>query len=91
MDKDFEWWATTFRTAVQDIGETVIFLSPWNDPVMLKRAWCLYEMGKALENNAMIAAANEHFDFSYEKIDNGEYAGEHWLASFAAYALEKAG
>ena len=40
LDRDFTWWSTTFRTAVQSIGETVIFLSPWDDPAIFKRAWC---------------------------------------------------
>jgi hypothetical protein len=31
----------------------------------------------------------EHFNYSYNKMDSGEYAGAHWLASFAAYALGK--
>jgi hypothetical protein len=43
-EKSFEWWATTFRTAVCDIGETLLFLEPWDNPVMLTRAWCLYEI-----------------------------------------------
>ncbi len=60
------------------------------DGLNFSRAWCLYEMGKALEIKKMIALANRHLDFSYKKIDSGEYAGTHWLASFAAYALEKA-
>jgi hypothetical protein len=59
------------------------------DGLNFSRAWCLYEMGAVLENKNLIAAANKHFNFSYEKIDSGEYAGEHWLASFAAYALIK--
>ena len=60
------------------------------DGLNFSRAWCLFEMGKALENNKMIASANRHLDFSYNKIDSGKYAGSHWLASFAAYALKKA-
>ncbi len=57
------------------------------DGLNFSRAWCLYEIGNALGNQPLISAANDHFDFSYDKIDSGEYAGEHWLASFAAYAL----
>ncbi len=57
------------------------------DGLNFSRAWCLFEIGKALENDKMIALANKHFKYSYEKMDSGEYAGAHWLASFAAYAL----
>ena len=60
------------------------------DGLNFSRAWCLYEMGVALENDKLITLANQHLDFSYKKIDSGKYAGTHWLASFAAYALLKA-
>ncbi|WP_299884018.1 DUF2891 domain-containing protein [uncultured Lacinutrix sp.] len=58
------------------------------DGLNFSRAWCLYEMGKVLNNNNMITLANTHFNSSYSKMDSGEYAGAHWLASFAAYALK---
>jgi hypothetical protein len=59
------------------------------DGLNYSRAWCLFEMGKALENEKMMDFAVEHFNFSYKKLDSGEYAGAHWLASFATYALIK--
>lgn len=59
------------------------------DGLNFSRAWCLYEMGAALNNKKMINLANKHFDFSYKKMDSGEYAGAHWLASFALYAILK--
>ena len=59
------------------------------DGLNFSRAWCLYEMGEGLDNAAMKALAKQHFAFSYEKMDSGEYAGAHWLASFAAYAILK--
>jgi len=58
------------------------------DGLNFSRAWCLYEIGKTLNNNDMIVLANTHFESSYNKMDSGEYAGAHWLASFAAYALK---
>ena len=36
----------------------------------------------------MIDLGIENFNYSYEKMDSGEYAGAHWLASFAVYALK---
>lgn len=41
---DYDWWATTFRTAIQEFGYTVMVLSPWTDPLPLRRAWCLWEL-----------------------------------------------
>jgi hypothetical protein len=57
------------------------------DGLNYSRAWCLYEMGKSLGNLKMIDLGIAHFNFSYNKMDSGEYAGAHWLASFAIYAL----
>ena len=59
------------------------------DGLNFSRAWCLFEMGKTLNNQKMIDLGEKHFNYSYEKMDSGEYAGAHWLASFATYALVK--
>ncbi len=59
------------------------------DGLNFSRAWCLYEIGKVLDNEKMINLANKHFQYSYEKMDSGEYAGAHWLASFGLYAILK--
>lgn len=42
------FWTDTLRGAIVDIGRTVLVLSPWNDPIPLTRAWCLYEMFSTL-------------------------------------------
>ncbi len=60
------------------------------DGLNFSRAWCLFEMGHALNNQLMIDLGEKHFNYSYDKMDSGEYAGAHWLASFAVYALMKA-
>lgn len=59
------------------------------DGLNFSRAWCMFEMGKTLNNQKIINLAEQHFKYSYEKMDSGEYAGAHWLASFAVYALKK--
>eukprot|EP00911_Craspedida_sp_UC1_P002947 UC1_evm1s2150 len=48
-----EWWTTTFRTQIESIGKVVLVLSPWNDPVPLKRAWCLYEILCSLQGSGV--------------------------------------
>ena len=40
---DFAYWSEGFRRAIRSIGRVVVFLQPWNAPVWLSRAWCLYE------------------------------------------------
>ena len=59
------------------------------DGLNFSRAWCLYEIGNALNNKKMLQLANQHVAYSYTKMDSGEYAGAHWLASFALYATLK--
>jgi len=54
------------------------------DGVNFSRAWCLYP----IKNNNAQNIANEHLAFSLSKIKDGDYAGQHWLASFALYAFK---
>ena len=43
-DLDFHWWSTTFKSAIEQLNHTVLILSPWNNPIPLTRAWCLFEI-----------------------------------------------
>ena len=49
---DFDWWSTTFKTAIHSFGRTVMVLKPWNDPITLKRAWCLFEIFCTVQTGA---------------------------------------
>lgn len=59
------------------------------DGLNFNRAWCLAELAKATGNPKLLQLAQTHFDYSFSKMDSGEYAGAHWLASFATLALIK--
>ena len=50
------------------------------DGLCLSRAWCLKKLGYA-------AAAQRHLSAALPQVVGGDYAGEHWLASFATLAL----
>ncbi|NNE27775.1 MAG: DUF2891 domain-containing protein, partial [Saprospiraceae bacterium] len=54
------------------------------DGLNFSRAWCLYPLGIGKANQI----ANAHMDFSLQNIKDGDYSGEHWLASFALYAYK---
>lgn len=41
---DFNWWCTTFKSAIGQFKHTVLVLSPWANPVPFTRAWCLFEI-----------------------------------------------
>ena len=53
------------------------------DGLCLSRAWCYQQLGSTGVADALIAAALPH-------VSGGDYAGEHWLASFAVLALSAA-
>jgi len=59
------------------------------DGLNLSRAWCWRSIATALdepEKSVALAAAERHLETSLPQIA-GDYAGEHWLASFALLAL----
>lgn len=58
------------------------------DGLNFSRAWCLYGLAnsdKRFEHLRKIA--DEHINYSLPSIVDGDYMGEHWLASFALLAL----
>ena len=58
------------------------------DGLNLSRAWCFYGLARALpRRTALLRAARKHLGAGLRHIRSGHYAGEHWLGSFAAYAL----
>lgn len=58
------------------------------DGLNFSRAWCLYGITKTLpELSHLNAIADKHIETSLKNIVDGDYMGEHWLASFALLAL----
>lgn len=96
---DFKIWLSKFLPGFKENPEkflTIAEVSDRSDGKMahldglnFSRAWCLYELGYGLQNQKMIDLANRHFEYSYSLMDNDEYMGSHWLASFALYAILK--
>eukprot|EP00048_Salpingoeca_helianthica_P020221 m.5496 g.5496 ORF g.5496 m.5496 type:complete len:546 (+) comp4542_c0_seq2:292-1929(+) len=61
-----EWWTTTLRQRMRDIGHVLFVVSPLTSPLLLTRAWCLFELLTAicmkLPFSFVVAAAErEHF------------------------------
>lgn len=59
------------------------------DGLNLSRAWDLYGIARHLPANRshLYALANKHLTEALPNVASGDYMGEHWLASFAVYAL----
>jgi hypothetical protein len=62
------------------------------DGLNLSRAWCMRSIAAALPKNdparqVLRDAATLHARTALAHVASGDYAGEHWLASFAVYLL----
>lgn len=62
------------------------------DGLNLSRAWCMKQIAAALPKEdaavpVLLKAAQLHTTDALSNIHSGDYAGEHWLASFAVYLL----
>lgn len=62
------------------------------DGLNFSRAWNLYALAKAYPAalSHLKTIADAHVRFSLPAITDGNYEGEHWLASFALYAFDQA-
>jgi len=64
------------------------------DGLNLSRAWCMKSIAAALPANdpaqvVLRESATRHAEAALSHIASGDYAGEHWLASFAVYLLSR--
>ena len=65
------------------------------DGLNLSRAWCMFEIARALPERdparkVLEKSALLHGETALAHVASGDYAGEHWLASFAVYLLSTA-
>jgi hypothetical protein len=62
------------------------------DGLNLSRAWCLRGIAATLPvddpaRKVLASSAARHAEAALKHVASGDYAGEHWLASFAVYML----
>jgi hypothetical protein len=59
------------------------------DGLNFSRAWCLYGIADHVKTNRakILQQANVHMAAALPHVASGDYMGEHWLASFAVYAM----
>jgi hypothetical protein len=62
------------------------------DGLNLSRAWCMRGIAGALPEDSPLRsvlgrAAARHAEATLPHVSSGDYAGEHWLATFAVYML----
>ena len=61
------------------------------DGLNFSRAWVFYKLANEIpsEYGHLKAEGDKHLAYSLPSITDGSYEGEHWLASFALYALSE--
>lgn len=97
----FRAWFATFLPGLDECQPATLFEPPrvtdrtdgkiaHLDGLALSRAWCWRRLAEALEESARDTAAEaaaRHLATGLPHVA-GDYAGEHWLASFALLALD---
>jgi hypothetical protein len=93
---DFPEW---FSSYLRDIPESLLHPVTVSDRadgqlahldgLNLSRAWCFFRLAESLPEKKPLLrdAGHRHLAAGLQHIESGHYAGEHWLATFAAYAL----
>lgn len=80
--------STNFSLKVAVVGDRNDGKLVHLDGLNYSRAWALYSISRKYPRYAHLRKlADEHVAYSLPSIIDGNYMGEHWLASFAAYAL----
>lgn len=93
--EDFDKWVISFLPSIKNQS---LDISPGKindrtdgklvhlDGLNFSRAWCIYPLCGRYPELANIA--DYHLQYSLDQIADGDYSGEHWLASFALYAMK---
>jgi hypothetical protein len=101
--RDFQKWFNGFLPGVaKDEPKALLepaIVTDRSDPKLvhldglnLSRAWCMRHIAKSLPVNDparkfLSTAADKHAAAALAHVASGDYAGEHWLASFAVFLL----
>ncbi len=94
---EFNRWVQSFLPTLQDdpsnLFSPAVVLDRTDgklihlDGLNLSRAWCFYHLAEKTGDDHLAALGDMHLRKSLPVLSSGNYSGEHWLASFATYAL----
>jgi len=98
--KEFNAWLQKFMPQLYLNPSSLFSIAEVSDPtdgkivhlhgLNFSRAWCLNNLAEAMnagDRKKVRAVASAHFKQSFSHVASGTYEGEHWLATFAYYAL----
>lgn len=98
-EKEFLYWvkkflkpilSPSFKWKVATVSDRTDGHLVHLDGLNFSRAWNFYFLANKYPKklNHLIPLADEHLFYTLPKITDGNYEGEHWLASFALFAFE---
>ncbi|EQC26671.1 hypothetical protein SDRG_15509 [Saprolegnia diclina VS20] len=73
----FEYWSSTFKNGLAAIGNVVMIMHPWNDPIVLRRSWCVFEVYVAVTMGARFEIALAHDQEAAFLDDIGQHGAFH--------------
>ncbi len=104
---EYEPWLSGFvpKLGVQLLDGTIapVSVSDASDPKIvhlaglnLHRAWCMQSVASALKvghplRKPLLTSSESHLKEGLSYINSGHYEGDHWLATFGLYAVERIG
>ncbi|KDO22626.1 hypothetical protein SPRG_12265 [Saprolegnia parasitica CBS 223.65] len=74
--QSFASWSTTFKDSLATIGNVVMIMHPWNDPIVLRRSWCVFEVYVAVTLGArfeIALAQDQEATFLDDIADDGAF------------------
>ena len=90
----FAPWFAAFMPRLPDALREPAIVSNRSDPKLahldglnFSRAWCWRTIARTTRDADADAAADRHLEAAMPHLFSGEYAGEHWIGSFALLAL----
>jgi hypothetical protein len=90
----FATWFAAFLPAVPAAVREPAIVTDRSDPKLahldglnFSRAWCWRTIARATDDAAAETHAERHLEAAMPHLFSGEYAGEHWIGSFALLAL----
>jgi tetratricopeptide (TPR) repeat protein len=75
-----EWWQQTFCNAIGRMGQMVMVMTPWDNPISLTRAWCLVEIFAC-------QSSGSHFDVAFPPSERERFLDEITAKSDVFYSM----
>ncbi|EDQ90516.1 uncharacterized protein MONBRDRAFT_31913 [Monosiga brevicollis MX1] len=57
LSRPHQWWSTTFKNSIQELGHTVAVMMPYDAPKNISRAWVLWELFCTLTTGTELSIA----------------------------------